>query len=89
MNTLTVYGSTDCMGWDHVEELLRKFRDDTECDIEIEVKDPTENWEEFREKGLVVCPSFVVGNELLAVGTPDFEDLKNKLSNLNVISQSD
>lgn len=79
MGDLLVYGSEDCLGWQDVRELLETLRDDSRLDLDITVKDPFEHREEFQEKGLVVCPSFLHDGELIAVGTPDFEDLTSSL----------
>lgn len=76
MSELLVYGSEDCMGWEDVEDLLDELKSDPDCNIEIDVRDPAKHWEEFQDKGLVVCPSFLFNDELIAVGPQDPDDLK-------------
>lgn len=78
VNRLIVYGSENCIGWKDVQALLGELRS-REPEYVIEVRDPADHREEFREKGLVVCPSFLFGGELIAVGVPRVQTLREKI----------
>lgn len=79
VDRLIVYGSKDCMGWQDVQALLAELRQPGDLDYVIDVRDPAEHPEEFRDKGLVVCPSYLFNGELIAVGVPRAETLRDKI----------
>jgi hypothetical protein len=70
---LLIFASDECMGWETTRETIETLRDNSDFQPSIEVLDPTENQELFREYELTVCPSFLLDDELIAVGptTPD------------------
>lgn len=78
MDTLLVFASEDCIGWDELKQVLSRLRD-REPETNIEIKCPIEYEEEFHERGLVICPSVIYDDELIAVGVPTLEELEEKI----------
>lgn len=78
---LLVYGSEDCLGWQEISELIETLRNEPRLDVSVTVRDPLEHRDEFQEKGLVICPSFLYEGELIAVGPPDRDELLQTIDN--------
>lgn len=80
MKPITIYASDHCFGWEELLESVEVLRE--EYDLDITIKDPIEHEEEFYGLGLVVCPSVLYGDELVAVGIPEpdqfYQELRRK-----------
>lgn len=77
MKLITVFASENCIGWSELQETLDEFRNRT--NLTIEVKDPIEHRKEFYAHGLVICPSIVYGEQLVAVGAPEPDALLEQI----------
>jgi len=80
---LLVFGSEDCLGWVETRGALNKLEEDPEFQLAINHLDPIEHEETFRERGLVVCPSIVYKDEIIAVGPPKPGSIKQKIEQLH------
>ena len=79
MKPITIYASDHCFGWEELLESVEVLRE--QYDLEITIKDPIEHEEEFYEQGLVICPSVLYGDELVAVGVPKPDQFYRELEN--------
>jgi hypothetical protein len=52
---------------------------DHEIPLPVKILDPVEHEEQFREYGLAICPSMVVGDEVISVGPPHFDSVKENI----------
>jgi hypothetical protein len=71
------------MGWDETREILDELESDPEFSVDITRLDPVEHRDQFRKYGLVVCPSFVYRDEVIAVGPPNPESIKERVKELS------
>lgn len=79
MEELLVFGSEDCMSWEETTEVLDRLENDDEVPVSFRILDPVENSELFKKYELVICPSIVHQDELISVGPPNFDYLKQKI----------
>ncbi len=82
MDSLLVFGSEECMSWDPTVEVIEQLRNDEDFEASIKVLDPVEHEETFRDYGLVICPSTVYRGEVISVGPPSIENVKEKVREL-------
>jgi len=76
---LTIYASEQCLGWEELDDVLSRLRKRLNGGTQITIKDPAEHENEFYERGLVVCPSILYGDDLIVVGVPTVEEIEKKL----------
>lgn len=70
------------MGWEETREALDELEDDPDFEPGIVQLDPAEHEQRFRELGLVVCPSIVYRDEIIAVGPPNADSIKTIVKEL-------
>lgn len=79
MSRIIIFGSEDCPSWDRTRAVRKKLERDEEVPLPIEVLDPADHQERFRRLGLTICPSMVVDEEVISVGPPSFDYVKNEI----------
>jgi hypothetical protein len=71
------------MSWDRTIDVINRLKEDDEVLASIEILDPVEHDDLFRDYGLVICPSIVYRDEVISVGPPNFEHVKDKVKELD------
>ncbi len=79
MTKIVIFGSSDCPSWEQTREVQEALVEDDAVPLEVKLLDPNEHEEEFRELGLTICPSIVVGEEVISVGPPSFDYVKEEI----------
>lgn len=80
MSSLIVYGSDGCLGWQDTLEALETLEEDPDFSSTIEIRRPEDHEDEFRQLGTVICPAFVFEGEVIEVGPPNLERIKDTVA---------
>ncbi len=79
MSRILIFGSEDCPSWEQTRQVHEQLERDDDILLPVEVLDPADNEEQFRRLGLTICPSMVVDDEVISVGPPNFDNVKNEI----------
>lgn len=80
---LIVFCSEDCLSWEETFQVIDELEADPDFSPAIKRMDPDDHQQTFREYGLTICPSIVYKDEVIHVGPPERDFIKQKVKELN------